>query len=186
MNNENSSKNIYIIVISFLAAVILVCVYLFAGHQVHIDNMSDSINVVHKDGKIYFEFKATDSGSIEFLGEISKTVLSDYENGIQYHYYFMSVKSQRFHLMFNEGMLSDPYFVLDETGREIHAGGNWEFDPDVDYEKYPSKMSTRYLRVFYENKDGSIIMIWEHPQAKEIERRVGTHVKEPKDYKIGD
>jgi hypothetical protein len=30
-----------------------------------------------------------------------------------------------------------------------------------------------------------MILVWEHPQAKEIEERIGTSVKDPAEYKIG-
>ena len=179
-------KKIRVVLLLIVASLlgILACLYFFGDHHVSTDEMHGEVKAIEKDGRIYFEYEMTDSGIIGVQDEVSQTVLYDYENGIQYRYYYMCVTAQRFHLLLNKGTIVHESFVLDETGREIHRG-KWQFDPTVDYTENPTLMGTRYLRVYYENPDGSMILVWEHPQAKEIEERIGTPVKDPEEYKIG-
>ncbi len=158
--------------------------YLFGDYHVSVSDMYDNIRAVEENGRISFEFSMTDAGTTGVNGEISKPVIRDYASGICYHYYFMNITAQRFHMSAHPGVMLDPYFILDETGREVHSG-KWTYDPSVDYEKNPQKMGTHYLRVYYVNADGSMYQIWEHPDARTIIERSGVQLREPTYYRLG-
>lgn len=186
MNWIAKRKNVVIIAIVVAAVLTIIAggFYLFGGHYVGTDEMYDEIQVINQDDRILFSYPMTRGGAISHRSETSKPVLYDYENGVQYKYQYLRITAQRFHLYFNKGTLINNDFILDQTGHEVHTGIS-KFDPTIDYYENPQLMATRYLRVYYENPDGSLVLVWEHPQAKEIEERIGTPIKEPEEYKLG-
>lgn len=181
---ENQKKLAILLSIVGVVLVLVMLLCFFADYHVSTDDMYEDIRVVGRDGKIGFVYSLTDQGTIGINDEISKPVLYDYENGITYHYFFLSVTAQRFHVIMNPAPVEHEFFFIDETGREA-GKRSWRFDPALDYSEHPERMDTRYLRVYYANPDGSMVLVWEHPQAREIEGRVGTPIKPPEDYRIG-
>ena len=181
---ENQKKIVILLSVIGAVLLLLLVLYYFADHHVSTDEMYDDIRVVRRNGKNAFVYSLTDEGTIGISDEISMPVLYDYENGIKYSYYFLIVTAQRFHISMNRAPLEHEFFFIDDTGKES-GRGNWRFDPAVDYAEHPDRMDSRYLRVYYANPDGSMVLVWEHPQAPEIEGRVGTPIRAPQDYRIG-
>ncbi len=184
---SDSSRKIALAVVVMSAVLVLGAVlYLFGGYHVPVEDMYDDVRVVEEDGRISFEFSMTDSGTTGIEDEISRPVVYDYENGIKYHYHFMKITAQRFHVFVNPGVTPNPYFVLDENYREVHSGDDWRFDERIDYEAHPEKMATRYLRVYYVDPNGAVTLLWEHPEAAEILQRTDTKLREPEYYMLGN
>lgn len=192
-NTQNNNDTIYkrtkrkkaIIISAILGVLVLILffAFFFISYKVPYDHMYGGIQAVERDGIIEFDFYLTNSGDINFTGGISSTVIYDYDYGIKYVYQFMQIKTQRWHVWFKKDVLTSPGFSLTKDGIETHSGADREFDPNIDYRENPLLMRTRRLRVYYSNPDGSVVLIWEHPDAKEIEERCGAALQEPQYYR---
>jgi len=167
---------------------IVLYTYYFGEYTLFYEDMYDGIKPVMRDGFITFDMYMTDSGLIGYRGGgASKTVLNDYEKGSSYRYYAISVYAQRWHLEHNKGVLHNLYLKLFPDGRD-YANGDltryWFFDKDIDYEKSPEEMVSKYLRVYYMDPDGTLHLVWQHPDFYEIMARTGAELEAPLNYFI--
>ena len=164
--DRRSSRDYRLIHFVAAAIVAFICLslWLFIPKDVYYSDMFDDAVVTERDGITEFAFCLTSGGKIGFTGGISREVLTDPENNVEYRYYDISVTASRFYIYFDKSLLYDEYFKLDGDFREYRgkssaAGGGSELP--------------RILRVFYRDPDGNRVLIWEHPDADAITERIG-------------
>jgi len=102
-------------------------------------------------------------------GGVSKVVVNDTENSLEYRYYFIAGTSNRWNLWFNQVYKRDQYVKVNDDGCMGES----------DYKK-----SWRYLAIYYLNPDGTAVLLWEHPDAEEIIERTGTELLPPGEYRV--
>jgi len=169
-----------ILVILFIISAIT---FLFGLTPIHYDNIESGITYTENSGNIEFEYFLTSKGG-SLSGSISTPVIYDYDDGVRYHYYYFTIYAQRWNIWLHPGKDSHPYFILDKTGKEIHSGENTSHYTKDELIENPGLLSIKYIRVYYLNPDGSLVLVWEHPDAQLIIERTQTDVKSPDSYFI--
>ena len=161
----NSDYRLIYFVTAAIVVFICLSIWLFIPKDVYYSDMFDDAVVTERDGITEFAFCLTSGGKIGFNGGISREVLTDPENNVEYRYYDISVTASRFYICFDKSLLHDKYFKLDGDYREYRGkgsalGGDGSGLPCI-------------LRVFYRDPDGHRTLIWEHPDADSITERIG-------------
>jgi len=183
-------KRIVWISAAVLAILLIVLyTYYFGEYTLFYEDMYDGIKPVMRDGFITFDMYMTDSGSINYRNiAVSNPVINDYEKGSVYMYYAIRVQAQRWYLIHSKGVHTHDYLEVFPDGRNRFVGGYlnkyWTFDKNIDYEKEPDKMAPKYLRVYFMDPDGTLHLVWQHPDFDEIIERTGAELEAPLNYFI--
>ncbi len=160
-------KIISIVILVFLF--LFVCGFLFGQFHFPYDMIKSGINCVEgEDGYYAFEWSIPKK-MLYTGGGVSKVVVNDIENSLEYRYYFIAGTSNRWSLWFNQVYKRDQYVKVNDDGCM------WESD---------YKKSWRYLAIYYLNPDGTAVLLWEHPDAEEIIERTGTELLPPGEYRV--
>ncbi len=185
--NKTGTKNrAYKLAGSILLALALLCVgayILITPHYVHTDEMFSPPISVERNGIYYLQYPTSDAPGGVFTGDISSSVLFDYEKGIRYVYAFQGVKDSYLHLWFNKGIRED-YFCVNAKGEDADQGRYYkDYEKDEytveDYKRNPGLMFMCFIRIYYENPDGTYVLMWEHPEAEAIADALGGKLPEP-------
>ena len=181
----SKSKKITIIVLAILAIIFLIFVinYLFGMTPIHYDDIESGITYTEDSANIQFEYWLTSKG-VSYKGSLSTTVVYDFDNGVRYHYYYFTISAKKWDIWFNHGRNSNPYFVLDKTGKEVHSGEDTSHYTEDELQENPGLLPIKYIGVYYLNPDGTLVLLWEHPDAQLIIERTQTYVKSPDSYFI--
>ena len=152
-----------ICIILFVTALILLLLYVFNEIPVSYDEIESGIEAVEEDGIIHFEFYLTDAPGGMFMGDVSPPILTDPETGIEYIYHGFQFRCSRWNRWVHPGKMDNPYLTFTKEGES-------------------QQNSVRYLRIYYINPDGSLVLIWEHPDAEAIIERALDAVPPPEKY----
>ena len=169
-SNEISTKKKLIILITVLSF-LLVCIilFLFTPRPIDYDDMYVPPEIIDNNGIISFYFSLTTA--TKRYNEKIIYMFDDYETGIRYYSYYISIEVSRWNLWFNKGKTINPYFKIYSDGRETRLG---QLDPARkilprnQYEQEPYLLEPCYLCVYYIDSDGSLTLLWEHPDIYEI------------------
>ena len=172
-------KIISIVILAFV--ILFALIFVFGTAPIHYDQMKMGYTYTENNGNIEFEYYLTDK--VGYTGGVSWPVVYDYDNGVKYSYWYITIHAKRWDIWFNSCKHTNPYFILDKSGREIG-----DEIPAISYtrEEYmenPGLLNTKYLAVYYLNPDGTLVLVWEHPDAEEIIERTGTELLPPTEYK---
>lgn len=181
----SKSKKITIIVLAILAIIFLIFVinYLFGMTPINYDDIESGITYTEDSANIQFEYWLTSKG-VSYKGSLSTPVVYDFDNGVRYHYYYFTISAKKWDIWFNNGRNSNPYFVLDKTGKEVHSGEDTSHYTEDELRENPGLLPIKYIGVYYLNPDGTLVLLWEHPDAQLIIERTQTDVKSPGSYFI--
>ncbi len=157
-------KILSIVILVFLF--LLVCGFLFGKIQIPYDMIEGGITCV-KDEKGYNTFEWSIPKNTLYTGRLSKVVVNDTENSLEYIYDFMECNASRWDIWFNSTYRRDMYHKVSDDG--------W-----MPFE--PKETTRRYLAFYYLNPDGTVVLLWEHPDAEEIIERTGTELLPPTEY----
>lgn len=172
-----------VVIVSIILAVLLflfIYNYLFGMTSMYYDDIE--ITYTEKDGNIYFEYMLTDKGGFSSGGLSLIPVVYDYDYGIRYHYYCFDVAASRWNIWFYPAKTSIQDFILDEDGNEIHSGKETDHYTKEELLEHPGLMDIRYIRVYYLNPDGTLVLLWEHPDAELIIERTQAEIESPEYY----
>jgi len=159
-------KIISIVILVFLF--LFVCVFLFGKIHFPYDMIEGGITCV-KDENGYNTFEWAKPKRMKFTGGVSRVVVNDTENSLQYRYYFIVGNASRWDIWFNSVYKRDMYHKVSDDG--------W-----IPFEH--RETPTRYLAFYYLNPDGTVVLLWEHPDAEEIIERTGTELLPPGEYRV--
>ena len=157
-------KIISIVILVFLF--LFVCGFLFGQFHFPYDMIEGGITCV-KDEKGYNTFEWSIPKDTLYTGRLSKVVVNDTDNSLQYIYRFIEGNASRWDIWFNSVYERDMYHKVSDDG----------WDPG-----YDRATPTRYLAIYYLNPDGTAVLLWEHPDAEEIIERTGTELLPPTEY----
>ncbi len=183
---EKAKKRITVLSITF-GAVLLIAIYLFpfVPYHVHYDDMHGAPTVtVDEEGNFHFTYALTDKQSELFSGKIVgatlfSPVIYDYENGIKYRYDAVYYKCSRIYVWLDkDGVSNDWVNVYTKYGDDANL--DFPYDPEEArakgaeyYKANPNLMRSAYIRLYWENPDGTFTLVWEHPEAEAIAERCG-------------
>lgn len=180
---QKTKTAIIVSVILVIIFIISAITFLFGLTPIHYDNIESGITYTENSGNIEFEYFLTSKG-VSHSGSISTPVIYDYDDSVRYHYYYFTIYAQRLNIWLHPGKNSHPYFILDTTGKETHSGENTSHYTKDELIENPGLLSQKYIGVYYLNPDGSLVLVWEHPDAQLIIERTQTDVKSPDSYFI--
>lgn len=172
-----------VVVISIILAVLLFLLiysYLFGMTAMYYDDIE--ITYTEENGNTCFEYMLTDKGGFTSGGLSLIPVVYDYDYGVRYHYYCFNVAASRWDSWFHPAKTSIYDFILDEDGNEIHSGKETDHYTKEELRENPGLMAIRYIRVYYLNPDGTLVLLWEHPDAELIIERTQTEIESPEYY----
>lgn len=163
-----------VIAAAVIAAIALLMCFLLIPRVIDYEDLNVDIRTVklggNNGGSDSYSFFYGAAG--ERVGEDSKDVVVDYENGVRYYYKYEQVKGSRFEGLF-AGENRNADLRLSADGKELgfNQSDRTETYTREEYIENPALMDSKCLRVYYVNGDNECVVMWEHPQAAEIEAR---------------